>query len=115
MEEKTIIIKQGSFGSFLRGMLIGGAIALLFAPRAGRETRQMLSDRSSDIKDKAVNLVNDTRDRAQTVINDARNKVDDTMKSVRQGQGISNKDATTSELKREVAIMEDINDPNYNL
>lgn len=114
MDEKTIIVKQGSFGSFLRGVLIGAGIALLLAPKSGRETRTMLTERGTEIKDKAVNLASDTRDRAQTVISDARNKIQDTVKSAQQG--IANTtDPSKQELEREVTILEDINNPNYNL
>lgn len=115
MEEKTIVIKQGSFGSFLRGMIIGGVIALLLAPRSGRETRQMLNDKSTEIKGKATGLVNDTRDRAQSVISDARSKIEDTMKNVKEGADTSTQNDTVRELKRELEITEDINNPNYPL
>ncbi len=32
------------FGAFLTGALIGGVVALLFAPRSGAETRGMIRD-----------------------------------------------------------------------
>ncbi len=45
-------------GGFLAGALIGGAIALLFAPRSGAETRGMIRDYVDDeidvIKDRAA-------------------------------------------------------------
>ncbi len=45
-------------GGFLAGVLIGGAIALLFAPRSGAETREMIRDFVDDeidmVKDKAA-------------------------------------------------------------
>jgi gas vesicle protein len=108
MNERTIIVKQGSFGSLLRGVIIGAAIGLLFAPRSGRETRDMLAQRSNTIKDKAVDMANDTRNRAQNVIDDTRNKIQDSMKNITQGSGMSKK-----ELERDLEIMEDINNPNY--
>lgn len=110
MNEKTIIVKQGSFGSFLRGMMVGAALALLFAPRTGEQTRQMLNDRSTDIKDRAVNIAKDTRGRAQDVVQQARTKIEGTMKGSKEGLEDTNK-----ELKRELNIMEDVNNPNYNV
>jgi gas vesicle protein len=110
MNEKTIIVKQGSFGSLVRGIVIGAAIGLLFAPRSGHETRDMLAQRGNEMKDQAMDMANNTRDRAQTFIDDARNKINDSMKSVTQGSGMSKR-----ELERDVEIMEDINNPNYNL
>ncbi len=45
-------------GAFLTGALIGGAVALLFAPRSGAETRGMIRDFVDDeidmVKDKAA-------------------------------------------------------------
>lgn len=46
-----------SVGAFLTGALIGGVVALLFAPRSGAETRGMIRDFVDDemdmVKDKA--------------------------------------------------------------
>ena len=36
------------FGAFLFGGLIGAVLGLLFAPRSGMETREMLTDRAND-------------------------------------------------------------------
>lgn len=110
MDEKTIIVKQGSFGSFVRGLVVGVGLAMLFAPRSGEQTRQMLNERGTDIKDRAVNIAKDTRDRAQGYIHEARSKIEDTVKGSKEGLEESNK-----ELKRELNIMEDVNNPHYNL
>ncbi len=45
MEEK------GGFGYFLLGLGIGVAAGILWAPRAGEETRQFLSDKAGDSAD----------------------------------------------------------------
>lgn len=37
--------------SFLRGMAFGGLLVYLFAPRSGAETREMLAQKGSEIKD----------------------------------------------------------------
>lgn len=115
MEEKMVIIKQGGgFGTFLGGAIIGAALALLFAPRSGEEMRSMIGERGSEMYDKAKYIAQDTRDRAQTAVSDARNKIEDTIQGVKSGVS-STQGKTTKELKREVEIMEDINNPNYNL
>lgn len=36
------------FGAFLVGGLIGAVLGLLFAPRSGKETREMISDKAQD-------------------------------------------------------------------
>ncbi len=111
MDEKTIVIKpESGFGIFVRGLVIGAALALLFAPQTGEQTRQMISERGNDFKDKASDLVSNTRDRAQDMINDTRNKIQDTVKGVKDSMPDSNR-----ELKRDLEIMEDVNNPNYNV
>lgn len=40
-------------GSFLVGALIGAALGILFAPKAGKETREQLGDWMDETKEKA--------------------------------------------------------------
>lgn len=47
-------------GAFLLGGLIGAGLALLYAPKAGRETRRDISKAAHRIKRNAVELVEDT-------------------------------------------------------
>ena len=35
----------------LSGALIGGVIALLYAPKSGKDTRQMIKDKTSEVVD----------------------------------------------------------------
>jgi gas vesicle protein len=37
----------------ITGAVIGGAIALLFAPRTGKETRQIIKDKATEVVDTA--------------------------------------------------------------
>lgn len=48
MAEREDTSASGILLSFLLGGLAGAAIAVLFAPRSGRETREMLGDRLHD-------------------------------------------------------------------
>ena len=46
MESKTL----AGFGiGLLSGAIIGGAIALLYAPKSGKETRQLIKDKATDV------------------------------------------------------------------
>jgi len=114
MNEKTYVIKRGGFGPFLKGALIGASLALLLAPRSGKETRTMLTERSTELRDKAMDMARDTRERAGDAIHDVRNKIDETVHSVKQGAGTT-VSKTKKQLKRELAIDEDINNPIYPL
>ena len=50
--------------AFAGGALLGAGVALLFAPRSGRKTRQELADMAEETLDKAHDL---GRDAARTV------------------------------------------------
>ncbi len=54
----------GYVGWFLFGTVIGGAAALLLAPRTGEETREMLSTKGNEIARRAQALANEAQDRA---------------------------------------------------
>lgn len=52
---------KGFLGGFLLGVIVGGILALVFAPRRGDETRGMVSDRASQAVNKATDLVHQVR------------------------------------------------------
>jgi gas vesicle protein len=56
---KDLVIGIGI--GLLAGAVIGGVVALLFAPQSGKETRQM-------IKDKAVDVVDTVKEKSGGVI-----------------------------------------------
>jgi gas vesicle protein len=114
MDERTIIIKKGSVSSLLTGMMIGAGLALLFAPQTGNDTRGMLTEKGMEIRDKAVEIARDTRERAQHSLEDARNKMQDKMRSMKEGASMT-AEGEAKQLKRELEIMEDVNNPSFPL
>lgn len=64
-------------GAFLVGGLIGAAIALLYAPQSGRETRKDISKTARRIKRETVHLVEDAVDSINTLAGEVRDKVTD--------------------------------------
>ena len=48
--------------AFLAGAVTGAAVALLFAPATGDETRQFLSDRAREGRERAINAARQGRD-----------------------------------------------------
>jgi gas vesicle protein len=114
MDEKIVVIKKNSVGSFLQGIMLGGALALLLAPRSGRETREIITERGYEFRDKASEIAKDTRSRAEHALHDVRNKVDESVKSVKEGAS-ENIGESRKQLKRELEIMDDVNNPEHPL
>jgi gas vesicle protein len=70
------------FTSFITGLGVGAAVAMLFAPRSGEETREVLYEKARDgrryVKDRLRdlrNVANDVTDRGREVINDQKDAV----------------------------------------
>jgi gas vesicle protein len=68
--------QDSDFGAFLVGFLAGGlvgaAVALLFAPQSGEETRTLIRDKSIELKDKAVDTADEARVRTEKTLEEAR-------------------------------------------
>jgi gas vesicle protein len=53
---------------FILGGVLGGCLALLFAPESGRRTRERLRDLASDVRDRTIDLSEDIRDKAEDAV-----------------------------------------------
>jgi gas vesicle protein len=67
-----------SGGSFLTGLLIGGALGalagILFAPKAGKELRADIKDKSDEILKDAKGIYDDASSKAKTIIDEAKQR-----------------------------------------
>jgi gas vesicle protein len=54
----------GYLGWFFLGAVTGAAVALLMAPKSGRETREIIAERSGDLLRKAQDAAGDAPSRA---------------------------------------------------
>ena len=79
---------DSDLGAFLAGFMIGGLIgagvALLMAPQSGEETRELIRERSIELKGRAEEAADDFRSRAETAISSGRDRVDDAVESAKQ-------------------------------
>jgi gas vesicle protein len=64
-------------GAFLVGGLIGAAVALLYAPQSGRETRKDIAKTGRRIKKETVHLVEDAVDSINDFAGEVKDKVTD--------------------------------------
>jgi gas vesicle protein len=67
---------SGVILSFLLGALSGAALAMLFAPRSGRETREMLGERLRETADRGRRLGEQAVERGREVVEDASSALD---------------------------------------
>lgn len=79
MDEKT----NGGVGflnGFLFGATLGGLAGLLFAPKAGRELRADLRQKSREVADKAGEISSEAQVRAREILEDARRRAEELKK-----------------------------------
>lgn len=68
--------RGSGFGAFLMGGLIGAAIGLLYAPRSGRETRQILVGEGEEMIDRATTAIREAQDKALVTIRDTQTRLE---------------------------------------
>ncbi len=65
----------GKFAYFLAGLGIGSLVGILFAPRAGEETREMLTQRYDEGRDQLTKRSREVREQAEDYIERGRRAV----------------------------------------
>jgi gas vesicle protein len=81
-------LSKGLLVGFFAGGAIGAVLALLYAPKSGKEFRQDIKSKADDYldeadkylseaKDKAKNLINEGKKKSEKLISDARIKSDE--------------------------------------
>ena len=58
----------GFFSGLLVGAVIGAAVALLYAPQPGTETRRMVKEKASEIKEKTSKAVGKIKESVSSAI-----------------------------------------------
>src|ERR1051326_5252415 len=66
-------VEKGTTGllAFLVGGLLGVTAGILFAPRAGKETRHIMTEEVQDMMDTAISSIHDAQEAAVSAIKDA--------------------------------------------
>ncbi|MEZ0329014.1 MAG: YtxH domain-containing protein [Dissulfuribacterales bacterium] len=62
----------GLFAAFLVGGIVGAAVAVLFAPRSGEETREKLREKAAILKENMEDMARDVRDKTYQAVEKGR-------------------------------------------
>ena len=62
MSENNATPVGGFLAAFAIGAVAGAGIALLYAPRSGRDTRKLIADKGRELKGQATDAIEDARD-----------------------------------------------------
>jgi gas vesicle protein len=62
--------------AFLVGGLIGVTVGILFAPRAGKETRHIMTEEVEDMIDTAVSSIHDAQEAALSALKDTQTRME---------------------------------------
>jgi gas vesicle protein len=68
MSEERGYSAAGVALAFIMGGVLGGCLAMLFAPESGRRTRERLRDLAADVRDRTVDFSEDLRDKAEEAL-----------------------------------------------
>ena len=84
-DEPYIVIEKhsGGVGDFLLGALIGAGVALLFAPRSGRETRADIGRRARAAQDRVRDVATGVTDQVVDTFETARSRIEEQIESAR--------------------------------
>ncbi len=71
-------IKNSGTGmfAFLLGGLMGATFGILYAPRSGKKTRQIVTTEAQDMMNKAVSSIREAQDTALAAIKDTQSRMD---------------------------------------
>ena len=67
---------KNTFSSFILGGIIGAIVALLFAPRSGEETRQIIVEKGETVRDNTLRSIHEAQDVALASLNEAQARID---------------------------------------
>jgi gas vesicle protein len=88
------------FGWFLAGLGVGAAIGMLYAPKAGQDTREELRRRAEEGRDFVVNRAKEAREQANQWVDKGKQAVESQKEQFRSAYEAGRqayKDATTQE------------------
>ncbi len=75
---------KGLIIGFLTGAAVGSIIALLFAPKSGKELRSDIKQKSQDFMDEAGEVLETAKQKATVIINEGKKKSEEMVAEVKE-------------------------------
>lgn len=111
-------LSKGLMIGFLTGGIVGAAIALLYAPKSGKELRKDIKNKADEYydeaekyidvaKDKASELINEGKKKSEVIVADAKRKASELYQDAEKVfQGARQKASETVNTTKETVIAE---------
>ena len=84
MKATNHINRSSGLTAFLIGGLVGGAVALLYAPQSGRKTREFLMTEGQETADKVMKSIREAQESVIKTIDDAQVRMEAMSEETRQ-------------------------------
>ena len=78
--------ESGKLGWFLAGAILGGAVALLYAPKSGRETREFITKKTGEGKEAISETGREVYERGRQIYDKGKEIADDAAELFERGR-----------------------------
>jgi gas vesicle protein len=101
MAEENDGLVKGLLIGFIAGSAIGAIVALLYAPKSGKEMRADIKVKASDFKDEVADKLRQARSKAVDIINEGKRRSDEiiTEAKTRAGHILTDADKMLSDAR----------------
>lgn len=83
-QEDPASFSKGLLVGILTGGAVGAALALLYAPKSGRELRGEIAEKANGYVDKTADAVNNASERARQIVNEGRKRAENIIEDARE-------------------------------